>query len=143
MENKRFELLRSIIGTTVENHPSPVTKWLGAKITKAEQGLIEAEYLVRPEMCNVQGILQGGMLGTIIDDTMGATVFSLGGEYSFSTLNLNIDFLYPAKPNEIITAKCSATKEGKTIVYVECWVYNKEGRLLAKSASNLVKLNQQ
>ena len=75
----------------------------------------------------------------MMDDLMGALVFSLNNEYFFTTVNLAIDYLSSAKIGETVTLKAEVIKAGKNIIHCECRIHNAGGKLLAKSISNLAK----
>ncbi len=89
-------------------------------------------------MTNPYGNIHGGMMSTFIDETIGWAVVSLEAEHHYTTLNLNIDFLYAAKEGEQMIATAEVIRQGKKIVHVECKVRSKEGTLLAKATSNLI-----
>ena len=138
MQNQKLALLQSAIGKEIENHPVPVSGWLKGKILKAEAGLVDIEYLGRAEMNNGLGLVQGGILASMIDDALAAAVFSLGGAYSFNTITLNIEYHFGAKIGEKVIAKAAVLREGKTIIFADCMLYNAEGRLLTKASSSLL-----
>jgi len=137
MNNPNLDYLRRLIGKKVSNSPSPAGNWLGSVLTKVEKGSIEAEIEVRPEMTNPVGTLHGGMISFIIDEVIGATVYSLYTPNVYVSSNLYIDFLAPAKLGDIITARTRIIRLGKTIINAECELY-KGIHLIAKATSNLV-----
>jgi uncharacterized protein (TIGR00369 family) len=63
---------------------------------------------------------------------------SLDSPLHYTSLNLNVDFLYSIREGEALFATGRVIREGKKIVHAECLVEDKEGRLLAKATSNLV-----
>lgn len=141
MQNPKLVFLQSVIGKEVENHPVPVGGWLNGILRVADPGVVEIEYLGRKEMDNGLGLVQGGILAAMIDDAMAAAVFSIGGTYSFNTITLNVEYHYGAKIGDKILAKASVVREGKTIIFSECLLYNLAGRLLTKATSSLVVKN--
>jgi acyl-coenzyme A thioesterase PaaI-like protein len=48
-----------------------------------------------------------------------------------------VDFLFGAKAGEKVTAVSEIYRVGKKIANIEAKLYNEEGKLLAKSTSNL------
>ena len=73
----------------------------------------------KPEFCNPAGFIQGGILGAMLDDTMGPAVFVMtdGRRYT-ATITMTVNFLAPAMVGPI-TGEASVTQLGKTIAFVE------------------------
>ncbi|MCY7351460.1 MAG: PaaI family thioesterase [Cytophagaceae bacterium] len=117
---------------------SPLDRWLNGTLTGAEEDSLTVDYQVHEEFCNPGGILHGGTAAAMMDDVMGMTVFSLGLEAFYSSVNLSVDFLWSAKPGETITAKSTIVRQGRKIVNAACEIRNAEGVLIAKATSNLV-----
>jgi acyl-coenzyme A thioesterase 13 len=138
MTNPILEQFKTMIGQPMGS-PSPIGKWLGGTLKVAEENLLEADYVVREDFLNPMGVMHGGVYAVMMDDLMGALVFSLNNDYFFTTVNLAIDYLSSAKLNETVSVKAEVIKEGKNIIHCESRLYNKEGKLLAKSISNLAK----
>jgi uncharacterized protein (TIGR00369 family) len=68
---------------------------------------------------------------------MGMTLITVEIEHLYVTINLHVDFLFGAKAGEKVTAVSEVYRVGKKIANVEAKLYNAEGKLLAKSTSNL------
>ena len=138
MTNPILEHFKANIGQPMGS-PSPIGKWLDGKLIEAEHNFLTAEYMVRPDFANPMGVMHGGVYAVMMDDLMGALVFSLNNEFFFTTVNLAIDYLSSAKVGDKTTVKAEVIKAGKNIIHCECRMYNSEGKLLAKSISNLAK----
>lgn len=128
----------SLIGKSMGNGPSPLAKWLDGTLLTAEKGSLTAEYTVREEMCNPAHILHGGIAAAIIDDLMGATVFSLGVPTFFSSVNLNVDYLFSAPLGAKVIAKTEVIRAGKKVIHIECRIFDEQQNIIAKATSNLV-----
>jgi uncharacterized protein (TIGR00369 family) len=139
--NPLLELLRASVNQEMTSSPSPVGRWLKGVLREVNDGSLKAEYVVREEMTNPAGILHGGIIATIMDDLIGTTVMSLGGEQFFVSLNLVVDYLAAAKTGDTIIATSNIIKRGRTIINAECWLHNTDGKLLARGTSNLLKVN--
>ncbi|MBS1629619.1 MAG: PaaI family thioesterase [Bacteroidetes bacterium] len=122
---------------------SPVGNWLGATLLDAAHGMVRLSVVIKHEMTNPYGNIHGGMMSAFIDETIGWAVVSLDADYHYTSLNLNVDFLYAAKEGETMTAMAQVLREGKKIVHVECAVHNSDGVLLAKASSNLINTSMQ
>ena len=120
-----------------DGNPNPITTWLDGTLIKASAGSITAEFIVRADQCNHANILHGGIITTILDEIMGMTLITVEIEHLYVTINLHVDFLFGAKAGEKVTAVSDVFRVGKKIANIEAKLYNEEGKLLAKSTSNL------
>ena len=120
-----------------DGNPNPITTWLDGTLIKASAGSITAEFTVREDQCNHAQVMHGGIITTILDEIMGMTLITVEIEHLYVTINLHVDFLYGAKAGEKVTAISEVYRVGKKIANVEAKLYNAEGKLLAKSTSNL------
>lgn len=136
--NPRIAFFRSYIGKTFDDAPSAVTRWLGGILKQVEEGEVVAEYTVRDDMTNPMKTLHGGVAAMIMDDLMGAMVYLLGNPHAHTSVNLNCDFLNPAPVGTKLTATANVIRKGKNIVHCESVIVNEQGRIIAKSASNLI-----
>jgi len=138
--NKALAFFKAQIGKNASQSPSPLLRWLNPILLDADEGSLEFEHVVREEMTNPMRILHGGATAAIIDDAMGATVFSLGKKHMYTTVNLNIDYFSTAKEGDTIIAKTNMVKKGNQIMNVACELWNADrSRLIAKGYSNLLK----
>ncbi len=137
--NPRLDFFRSHIGHNMSNSISPFGGWLNGTIRAAEYGRLVADFIVREEMTNPAGVLHGGAGAAILDDLIGAMVFSLGREYAYTSVNLTIDFLHAARKGDIITATAEVIREGKNIIHCEGRIVAGNGKIIAKCATNLIQ----
>lgn len=125
-------------GKAITDSRSPAGNWLEPVLVSAEKGTVTLQITVRKEMTNPYGNIHGGMMSALIDETIGWAVVSLEAPQHYTSLNLNIDFLYAIREGETLRATGRIIRAGKKIVHAECLVEDMEGRLLAKASSNLV-----
>ncbi|MES2446676.1 MAG: PaaI family thioesterase [Bacteroidota bacterium] len=138
---QRLTNFQSLTGKEITNSPSPFMNWLKPTLINAEKGSLHCSYVIREEMTNPYGILHGGITAGIIDDLIGATVFILGLQHRFTTVNNNIDYFAPAKVGDIITAKTTVVKQGRTIINLQCEIFlPSKTRLIAKGYSNMLNV---
>ncbi|MDA3615199.1 PaaI family thioesterase [Polluticaenibacter yanchengensis] len=127
----------------ITNSPAPFMNWLAPVLLNFSEGSLELAYTVRPEMANPVGILHGGVIAAIIDDSIGATLITYGKLEFHATINLTIDYLGAAKPGDSIIAITKVIKKGKQLTNAICEIWNKDKtRMLAKGSSNLLLANQ-
>ena len=129
------------IGKEIINSPSHFMNWLKPTLISAERGELHCSYVIRKEMTNPYGNLHGGITAGIIDDLIGATIFLLGFNSQFTTVNNNIDYFASAKEGDVITAKTAVIKQGRTIINLQCEVFlPSKNRLIAKGYSNMLNI---
>jgi len=144
MENvNKLEVLKAYIGKEFAASPSPFMKWLRPLVLSAEEGKLSFQYTVRKEMLNPVGTLHGGVTAAIVDDVIGATVFSFNEDFFYTTVNNVIDYFASAREGERVIAETSIIKKGKQMVNAQCEVWNADKtRLIARGYSNLLKTNK-
>lgn len=141
MKDITLSLLKQLEGTIVNGSRSPAGNWLELRLEAIQRGQASISILVRKEMCNPYGNIHGGMMSLLIDEAIGWAVVSLESEQHYTSLNLNVDFLYAAPEGERITATANIVRQGKKIIHCEVHVFNSEKALLAKATSNLIFTN--
>lgn len=138
--NKILAYFSSKIGKDSSDSISPLMQWLNPTLQSATEGKLEFLHTIRKEMTNPMHILHGGITAAIIDDAIGAAVYSLDNTHAFTTVNLNVNYFSPAKEGDEIIAETNITKKGRQIMNAECLVWNSDKtKLIAKGNSNLIK----
>lgn len=125
-------------GKLVTESRSPAGNWLQFTLEKIEKGSATISLEIRPEMTNPYGNIHGGMMALVMDEVIGWSVVSLDMNANYTSLNLNVDFLYAIKQGDRLHATATIVRAGKKIIHVECKVENMEGTLLGKASSNLI-----
>jgi uncharacterized protein (TIGR00369 family) len=138
MENKAIQQLRAQIGQYFTQTLSEAGKWLHYKLLIVEPGYIEASVTVRKEMTNPSGQLHGGMIGMISDELCGLSFYSMGHDTFYTTVSLNINYLFGAPLGSEIIVKAKVIRAGKRMANVECYLYDNEDRIIAHATSNLM-----
>jgi acyl-coenzyme A thioesterase 13 len=137
--NSRLDFFRSLIGQNMSKSISPFGRWLNGTIRSVDYGRLVAEFTVREEMTNPAGVLHGGAAMAILDDLIGAMVFTLGRENAYTSVNLSVDFLHSARKDEVVTATVDLIREGKNIIHCEGKIVADSGKIIAKCATNLIQ----
>ncbi len=137
---KTLEMIKRVIGKSGQISPSPFMNWLQPVAVDAKYGSLSFEYTIRKEMTNPVGILHGGVVAGIMDDMMGATIYSMELAGQYVTVNLDVNFFASAALNDHVVARTNVIKKGKKIVNIDCelWLKDKD-KLLAKGNSNLIR----
>ncbi len=137
--NKTIEYLKTQIDKAFTKSISPSTLLLGGILRQISAGVACVDYPIKHELTNPVGMIQGGFLAALIDDTIGIAFFSMEPKYVYTTTNLNVNYLFGAREGETVRAKASIIRMGKKIANFECKVYNQEGEVIASSTANLVR----
>ena len=128
-----------MISTALDNIPTPpCSKLLGWRPLEArpQEGWIRIGFDGKPEFCNPAGLIQGGILSAMLDDTMGPAVFvKTEGRLYTATISMNISFLAPAKIGSIF-GEATVVQLGKTVAFMEGKLMNGAGRLLATATAS-------
>ncbi|HEX7792195.1 MAG TPA: PaaI family thioesterase [Afipia sp.] len=116
--------------------PPECAKTLGLQIIgyDLDAHTVELEFDGKPEFANPIGIVQGGFLSAMLDDTMGlasATAMNVG-EFA-PTLGLNAQFHRPAKIGKL-TGKGRITMRGKDIFHLAAELFQ-GGKLVASATA--------
>ncbi|NCX96542.1 MAG: PaaI family thioesterase [Chitinophagia bacterium] len=128
-------------GKKVTDSRSDAGNWLEFTLEAISEGSTTLSLIVKKDMTNPYNNLHGGMMAAIIDEAIGWAVVSLDREQHYTSLSLNVDFLFAIKVGNRLMAKANVLRAGKKIVNVECQVYDEANNLLARGNSNLIATN--
>jgi uncharacterized protein (TIGR00369 family) len=135
-----IDIIKGKIDQPDQTSPSPYTNWLQPVAKAAEYGSLTFEYEIRKEMTNPAAILHGGVVAGIMDDLMGATVYSMELPGQYVTVNLDVSFFAMAKLGDVILARTKMLKKGRKVINMECEIWHPEkDRLIAKGSANLMR----
>ena len=142
--NNAIEFLKTQVGKDATNSPSPLMQWLNPILISVKEGDLIFEYEIRKEWLNPSGSLHGGITAAIVDDAIGATVFSFGEHSLYTTINNVIDYFSTAHEGQTIIAETQTIKKGKKITNIQCEIWNNsKTRLIAKGYSNLLRIEKE
>jgi uncharacterized protein (TIGR00369 family) len=117
--------------------PPPAARFLGWKLVSVDpgSGSIEIAFTATEQMLNPMGVVQGGFLAAMLDDTMGpALVATLGNGAWAPTIDLHTQFLTPARPGEL-RATGWVVKQGRDIAFLAGELRNAAGDLVATATA--------
>lgn len=137
--NPVVEQLSHHIGKEVTTSPSPYMNWLRPVLLSVQEGSMSCSYVVRKEWTNPMGTLHGGVSASIVDDIIGGAIHSLNSPTFHTTLNLVVDYFYPAREGDTVVAEATIIKKGRQIVNVQCEIWHQDrSRMIARGTSNLL-----
>ena len=114
-------------------------KYLGGlDLKKIDENNYEFKVKVQNIHLNTGKIAHGGFLSTIADTGMGTAAHIVAQDKRCVTINLDIKFISSAKIGENLKGKVKILKRTKTLVFINCNVYNRE--IIVISASGTWKI---
>jgi molybdopterin converting factor subunit 1 len=123
-----------LVGNHVLDLPGYVDL-LGMRPLSADPGHVRMEFTATEQFLNPAGVVQGGFITAMLDDTMGpAAVAQLGPGYFVPTLELKVSFLRPAGPGRLI-ADGRVVHLGKSVAFLEGTLEDEEGNVVAKATA--------
>jgi len=117
--------------------PPPAAALLGWRLREInpEAGTIVVTFFAGADFLNPLGFVQGGILGAMLDDTIGpAAMAHLGGHAFPQTLELKTSFLTGACAGEIV-GRARVIHRGQDILFLEGTLEDEAGRLLATATA--------
>jgi uncharacterized protein (TIGR00369 family) len=100
--------------------PPPVARLLGFDLVAIdpEAGTIEVGFTAREEFLNPAGDVQGGILASMLDDTLGpCLVATLAPEQWAPTLDLQVQFLRPAHLGALL-GRGRVVRRGRSVAFL-------------------------
>ncbi len=108
---------------------SPHAQFLGLQIVdiELEQAVIKIPYSRDMAGNATTGILHGGLVTTALDSASGLAVFAALDEFmTIATLDLRIDYLKPATPDQAIFAWAHCYKTTRNVCFVRGVAYHED-----------------
>jgi uncharacterized protein (TIGR00369 family) len=120
--------------------PPPIMMTLGMKVVQFGDGKATLKMNVDRKFYNPMGTLHGGVMTDLADACMGiATISTLGEDETFTTLELNMNFIRPVFEDEL-TAEAKVLHRGRKVVLVESVLKNREGKDVARGTATQMVL---
>ncbi|WP_067826699.1 PaaI family thioesterase [Actinomadura kijaniata] len=117
--------------------PPPAAVTLGWELVHVDPdaGTIDVAFEAGERFLNPAGVVQGGFLAAMLDDTLGpALVATLPPGRFAPTLNLQVQFLRPARPGRLL-GHGEVVKRGRDICFLSGTLSDADGTLLATATA--------
>jgi molybdopterin converting factor subunit 1 len=129
-----YEEFMELVGNHAPTWPNYIDL-LGMRPLHAEPGHVRMEFHATEEFLNPAGIVQGGFLTAMLDDTMGpAAIAQLGPGHFTPTLELKVSFLRPARPGRLV-CDGRVVHMGKSVAFLEGSLADDEGNVVATATA--------
>jgi len=113
--------------------PPPAAVLLGWELVAVdpEAGTIEMAFHATEQFLNPFGMIQGGMLAAMLDDTLGpALVATLEPGASAPTTDLHVQFLRPARPGRLV-GRGRIVRKGRDVGFMSGELLGPDGEVVA------------
>jgi len=113
--------------------PPPAAVLLGWELVAVdpEAGTIELAFQATEQFLNPFGMVQGGLLAAMLDDTLGpALVATLGPGESAPTTDLHVQFLRPARPGRLV-GRGRIVRKGRDVGFMAGELLDAAGEVVA------------
>jgi uncharacterized protein (TIGR00369 family) len=119
---------------------APIARTFGLEVLEVdrEAGRIVVAFAAGPEYVNAHGRVQGGILATMLDATMGPALRATlaEGQWAPST-DLHVRFLAPAVPGRFV-GRGHVVRRGGTIAFTEASLEDATGAVVATASGTSV-----
>jgi len=118
-------------------YANPFFCLMGIDVISIEPGTAELKMLVRPDMHNGVGWLQGGILAAIADEAMALALYSLlSGTEGIATISESTSFIRGIQEGHIV-AKARVIRKGRRVAFAEGEVYsvNEGVKMLSRTSA--------
>ncbi len=119
----------------------PLDEFLGFQYSRVSPMSVKICLPLNPLHFNSVGVVHGGVISTLVDVAMSNLVDANNGVQTAVTIDLHTTFLKGAK-GEALTAKANIVKQGRTLMYADCQVFNDENEIVARSTGTFFMRQQ-
>jgi uncharacterized protein (TIGR00369 family) len=115
-------------------------KTLGWQLVNAnpDAGTVEVAFTADDRFLNPAGVVQGGFLAAMLDDTLGpALVATLGRGQFAPTADLHVQFLRPARPGRL-TGRGRVVRRGKNVAFLAGELSDAAGNVVAVATATAI-----
>ena len=113
--------------------PPPAAALLGWELVSVDPdaGTIDVAFTATEQFLNPAGVIQGGFLAAMLDDTLGpALVATLGPGQFAPTTDLHVQFLRPACPGRL-TGRGRVVRRGSNVAFLAGELLDESGQTVA------------
>ncbi|MGA9773050.1 MAG: PaaI family thioesterase [Blastocatellia bacterium] len=133
---EREQLIREKFET---NH---FPRLLGIEIDSIEPSRARLSVEVRQELLQLQGVMHGGAIASLIDTAVAFAIISVSGPQDrFTTVEMKVNYLSAIREGRVV-ADARLIRDGRRIIVAECDVFDSKGRLAAKGLLTYIRLNE-
>jgi uncharacterized protein (TIGR00369 family) len=114
---------------------SPFHSGFGVEVEQARRGEVRLGWDAREEHRNLQGLVHGGVLATLVDMAMGLAVRSVVGETRrHVTIETTVHYLRPASPGRLL-AIGTTQRVGSQIAFADGSIVDANDRVVVRATA--------
>ncbi len=118
-----------IIKENVEKEP--YVKLFDMKVLELKQGYSKVQMKAKKDHLNLHLTTHGGAVFSLVDVAFGSAANSYGN--IAVALNIDINYIRPSKPGDILTAEAIEVSRGRTVATYNVLVRNGQDKIVASS----------
>ena len=123
---------KDILETIKENvEKEPYVKLFDMKVLKLKQGYSKVQMKAKKDYLNLHLTTHGGAVFSLVDVAFGSAANSYGN--IAVALNIDINYIRPSKPGDILTAEATEVSRGRTVATYNVLVKNGQDKIVASS----------
>jgi len=116
-------------------------RMLGIEIDSIEPGRAVLGVEVRQELLQLQGVMHGGAIASLIDTAVAFAIVSVSQPQDrFTTVEMKVNYLSAIREGRA-TAEARLIRDGRRIIVADCDVFDSKGRLAAKGLLTYIRLD--
>ncbi|HZO58429.1 MAG TPA: molybdopterin converting factor subunit 1 [Solirubrobacterales bacterium] len=129
-----YDQFMELVGRHAPEPPKYV-ELLGMRPLLTEPGHMRWEFQATELMLNPAGLVQGGFVTAMLDESMGcAAIAQLGPGRTIPTLELKVSFLKPTRPGRLV-CDGHVVQMGKSVAFLEAELRDDDGNLVATATA--------
>jgi uncharacterized protein (TIGR00369 family) len=131
MNTERRGLFWDMLAGRVPPPPAAVVFGWELVAVDPELGTIEVAFRAGDQFVNSVGVIQGGFLAAMLDDTLGPALLATlpAGQFA-PTVDLHVQFLRPARPGRLV-GRGRIVQRGKEVCFLAGELIGPDGRPVA------------
>lgn len=120
---------------------NPFPQLLGLELDSVEPGRAKLSVEVDKKLLQLQGVMHGGAIATLIDTAVAFAILGSSGPHDrFTTVEMKVNYLSAITEGRV-TAQATLIRDGRRIIVADCDVFDSKGKLAAKGLLTYIRLN--
>jgi uncharacterized protein (TIGR00369 family) len=117
---------------------NPFLAFMGIRQEEIKEGYARFRMAIRPKYLQGAGLVQGGIMVALADETIAHAIMSLLKENEgLTTVELKSNFLAPVKDGDLI-AEATVFQKGKSIIIGDCLIKDNQGRAVLRCTATFL-----
>lgn len=114
--------------------PNPFNEMVGPFYERRRGSEVSLGLRIENRHCNSRHICHGGLLATLADLALGYSALAVGGQSSFVTVSLTLDFAGSAKAGDWVESEVEVQKTGTRLAFANGYLVANGVRIVRASA---------